>query len=90
MLTTADYDILGCPPVETSGTNHTMYDGSVKYASGSWMKLWVKVTTHAPTKLIRNLVSVFFTPSVMASSSCGGTRQFSALNKDIVAACIRK
>ena len=43
-----------------------------------------------PKKLVRNLMSVFFTPTIMAMSSCGGTRRFPSLNKDIVGACIRK
>ena len=36
VLTMADYEKLGCPPVETSGTNLTMYDGSVKKSLGRY------------------------------------------------------
>ena len=45
---------------------------------------------NSPTKLTRNLLTVFFTPSVLALSSCGGTRKFPCLNRDVIAACIRK
>ena len=40
-----------------------------------------------PTRLLRNLLMVFFTPSVMGGSSCFGTRKFPALNQDIIGAC---
>ena len=42
------------------------------------------------TRLIRNLVSVFFTPEQLAVSSAFGNRQNPALDGDIVEACIRK
>ena len=67
-----------------------LVEGYGVYLSKRQLDEAVDQSNDSPTKLIRNLVSVFFTPSVMASSSCGGTRKFSALNKDIVAACIRK
>lgn len=41
----------------------------------------------SPTRLIKNLLNVFFTPAVLASSSCFVTRKFPALNQDIVGAC---
>ena len=44
----------------------------------------------SPTKLIRNLISVFFTPTVLATSSCCGSRMNQALDEDVVAACISK
>lgn len=42
------------------------------------------------TKLIRNLMMVFFEPQVLAASSALGTRKNKALDKDKVDACIRK
>lgn len=44
----------------------------------------------SPTKLIRNLLMIFFTPSVLAKSSCFGTGTFPKLNSDIIGACFRK
>ena len=44
----------------------------------------------SPTKLIRNLLMAFFSPSTLAASSCYGTRRYPALNKDIIGACFRK
>ena len=45
----------------------------------------------SPTKLIRNLLMNFVTPSVQAKKlSCFGTRTFPALNKEIIDACFRK
>lgn len=43
-----------------------------------------------PTRLLRNLLMVFFTPTVLGQSSCFGTRKFSALNADIIGAIFRK
>uniref|UniRef100_A0A1X7SQT8 BEN domain-containing protein n=1 Tax=Amphimedon queenslandica TaxID=400682 RepID=A0A1X7SQT8_AMPQE len=43
----------------------------------------------APTKLIRKLVSVFFSREELAESSCYGLRNNNALDKDILAACIK-
>ena len=45
---------------------------------------------NSPTRLIRNLMSVFFTPETLATSSACGTRKHKALDGDIVQACIRK
>lgn len=42
------------------------------------------------TRLLRNLLMVFFTPNVMGASSCLGTRNFVALNQDIIGACFSK
>lgn len=42
------------------------------------------------TRLLRNLLMVFFTPSVLGSSSCLGNRKFPALNQDIIGACFSK
>ena len=44
----------------------------------------------SPTRLIRNLMSVFFTREELARSSCYGSRANAALDKDIVSACISK
>ena len=41
VLTVADYRKLGCPPVDPSGTNLTMYDGSVKKSLGRYRTLVV-------------------------------------------------
>jgi len=41
----------------------------------------------SPTHLIRNLM-IFFTPSVMAASSCFGSWKLPALSKDIIGACL--
>uniref|UniRef100_A0A1X7VJT0 BEN domain-containing protein n=1 Tax=Amphimedon queenslandica TaxID=400682 RepID=A0A1X7VJT0_AMPQE len=43
----------------------------------------------SPTKLMRNLISIFFTQSVLATSSCCGSRLNQALDEDVVAACIK-
>ena len=45
---------------------------------------------NSPTRLIRNLMNVFFTPETLATSSACGTRKHKALDGDIVQACIRK
>ena len=42
----------------------------------------------SPTQLVRNLMSVFFSREVLARSSCYGSRQNAALDKDILLACI--
>ena len=42
------------------------------------------------TRLMRNLISVFFTPEQLATSSACGKRQNPALDGDILEACIRK
>ena len=47
-------------------------------------------SNNSPTRLIRSLMSTFFTPDVLASSSACGTRRHKALDSDIVQACIRK
>jgi hypothetical protein len=43
---------------------------------------------NSPTRLIRNLMSVFFSPQTLATSSACGTRKHKALDSDIVQACI--
>ena len=45
---------------------------------------------NSATRLIRNLMSVFFSPETLATSSACGTRKHTALDADIVQACIRK
>lgn len=40
------------------------------------------------TRLMRNLLSVFFTPDQLAMSSAMGTRRHVGLNQDILSACI--
>ena len=50
----------------------------------------VKSSGHSPTKLIRNLLTAFFEPQVLAASSALGSRKNPALNKDILDACFRK
>lgn len=42
------------------------------------------------TKLIRNLISVYFEPRVLAASSALGSRLNPALKKEILDACFRK
>ena len=42
----------------------------------------------SPTRLIRNLMSVFFSREELARSSCYGSRLNAALVKDILLACI--
>ncbi len=44
----------------------------------------------SPTRLVRNLMSCFFLPTLMAKSSYFGTRRFPKLNEDIVGACFSK
>ncbi len=43
-----------------------------------------------PTRLIRNLLSVFFSREELANSSCYGTGMYNALDKDIILACLSK
>jgi hypothetical protein len=43
-----------------------------------------------PTRLIRNLLMIFFKPEVLANSSAFGTRKFAALDKTILTACLCK
>ena len=42
---------------------------------------------NSPTRILRNMLMVFFIPSVMGGASCLGTRKFPALNPDIIGAC---
>lgn len=42
----------------------------------------------SPTRLIRNLLSAFFSREELALSSCYGSRVHRALDKDIVLACL--
>ncbi len=42
----------------------------------------------SPTRLVRNLMSVYFTREELANSSCYGSRINSALDRDILSACI--
>ena len=60
------------------------------YFSKRQLEEAIDQSNNLPTKLISNLLNVFFTPSVLASSSCGGTRKFPCLNRDVIAACKRK
>ena len=47
-------------------------------------------SNNSPTKLIRNLISVFFPRAQLARSSAYGTRRNVALPRDILLACISK
>ena len=47
-------------------------------------------SNNSPSRLIRSLMSTFFTPDVLATSSACGTRKHKALDGDIVQACICK
>ena len=40
-----------------------------------------------PTKLVRNLIYVFFIREQLANSSCYGSRNITALDKEILSAC---
>ena len=44
----------------------------------------------SPTRLMRNLIGVFFTKEVLASSSAYGGRKNKALDQDIMGACLSK
>ena len=44
----------------------------------------------SPTKLIRRLLSAFFTKEVLAKSSAYGGRKNGALDRDILSACLSK
>ncbi|XP_019860258.1 PREDICTED: uncharacterized protein LOC100637058 isoform X2 [Amphimedon queenslandica] len=46
-------------------------------------------SNQSPTRLIRNLMSAFFTREVLAKSSCYGSRLNDPLDKDILGACIK-
>ena len=50
----------------------------------------VDASKDSPTRLIRNLMHVFFAPDVLAVSSACATRKHKGLDADIVQACIRK
>ena len=50
----------------------------------------VQQSAGSPTKLIRNLMSIFFHPELLAKSSAFGTRTHPALDEDILSACISK
>ena len=45
-------------------------------------------SNNSPTRLIRHLMSAFFTKEVLSTSSALGGRKNNALDKDIVAACL--
>uniref|UniRef100_A0A1X7T210 BEN domain-containing protein n=1 Tax=Amphimedon queenslandica TaxID=400682 RepID=A0A1X7T210_AMPQE len=47
-------------------------------------------SNQSPTRLIRNLMSAFFTREVLAKTSYYGSRLNDPLNKDILGACISK
>ena len=49
-----------------------------------------KESNGSPTRLIRNLISVFFGREQLSRSSCYGSRHNDALDKDILLACISK
>ena len=44
----------------------------------------------SPTKMIRNLMMVYFKPSTLAQSSCFGSRKYPALDKFVISACLSK
>ena len=44
----------------------------------------------SPTRLIRNLLSIFFSREELARSSCYGSRANASLDRDVVSACISK
>ena len=46
---------------------------------------------NSPTRMIRNLMTVFFKPTTLAQSSCLGKRgKHPPLNQDVVSACLSK
>lgn len=47
-------------------------------------------SNQSPTRLIRNLLSVFFSKDILASSSAYGGRKNAALDRDILGACLSK
>ena len=47
-------------------------------------------SNRSPTRLIRNLISVFFSREQLAHSSCYGSRHNAALDKDSMLVCISK
>ena len=64
-----------------------LVEGYGVYISKRQLDEAVDQSCKSPTRLIRNLLTVFFTPSIMAQSSCFGTRKYSKLNSDIIGAC---
>ena len=54
------------------------------------MRLIIDQSGGSPTKLVRNLMNVFFMPEVLAKSSTYGTKKHPALERDMVSVCIRK
>lgn len=67
-----------------------LVEGYGVYLSKRQLEEAVDQSCNSATRLIRNLLMVFFSPSVLASSSCLGTRKYPALNKDITGACFRE
>ena len=58
------------------------------YITAAQLDESLDISGNSPTKLIRNLLMVYFSPQVLANSSAFGNRKFPALDKGILAACL--
>lgn len=65
-----------------------LVEGYGVYISKRQLDEAIDQSCKSATRLMRNLLMVFFTPSVLAQSSCFGTRKFAKLNTDIIGACL--
>ena len=74
-----------CQPLQVE-----LVEGYGVYLTKRQLDEAVDQSCNSASRLVRNLLMVFFTPSVLATSSCRGTRRFPALNKDITGACFRE
>lgn len=72
------------------GKQIELVDGYGVYLTKRQLDEAMDQSCNSPTRLVRNLLMVFFPPNVLAASSCYGNRKLPALNKDIVSACISK
>ena len=62
-------------------------DGYDVYLTRSQLDEAVSSAT-TPTRLIRNLMMIFFTLETLANSSAFGNRNYKALDKMIITACL--
>ena len=67
-----------------------LVDGYGVYLSKRQLDEAVDQSCSSATRLIRSLLAVFFSPSILAGSSCLGTRKCPGLNPNIIGACFSK
>ena len=64
-----------------------MVEGYGVYLTKRQLESVKDLSQDSPTRMIRNLLMVFFKPSILAVSSCFGSGENPALNRDILEAC---